>query len=93
MFRNIHERLNEHRKDIRVGNLNYELLQHIPESDDNFDFNATTMLVYIYNRRLRRIFEAGVSSIYYSIKKRSDFYNIFPYLAKHILNIYNIFRL
>ena len=62
--RNIHKRLNDHRKDISVGNLNNALLQHNSKLDHNFDFNAATMLVYIHNKRLRWIFEAGAIPVY-----------------------------
>ena len=53
MLRNIHKHIYEHRKDIRVDNLNNALLQHIFKSDYNFDFNAATLLAYIHNKRLR----------------------------------------
>ena len=32
---------------------------NISKTDHNFDFNAATMLAYIHNKRLRRIFEDG----------------------------------
>ena len=48
--RNIHKCLNEHRRGIRVGNLNNALLLHISKSDNNFNFNATMMLVYIHKK-------------------------------------------
>ena len=56
MSRNIHKYIYKHRRDVRVDNLNNALLQHISESNHNFDFNAATMLAYIHNKRLRQIF-------------------------------------
>ena len=55
---NIHKRLNEHWRDIRVGNLD-NVLQQISKSDHNFDFNAVPMLVSINNKSLRQIFQAS----------------------------------
>ena len=37
---NLHIRMKEHKRDIIVGNLNNVLLQHISQSDHNFDFNS-----------------------------------------------------
>ena len=47
---NIHKHLNEYRRDIRVGNLNNALLQHISKTDYNFNFNAAMMLIYRHNK-------------------------------------------
>ena len=49
--RNLHARSKEHKRDIRVGTLNDTLLQHISQSDHNFDFSSTQMLIYILNKR------------------------------------------
>ena len=56
------------------------------KSNHNFDFNSAKMLIYIYNKRLKRIFEAGVISLCNSVNTRLGFYNISPYLSKSILN-------
>ena len=64
MYRNFHARMKEHKRDIRVSNLNNALLQNISQSNHNFNFNSSKMLVYIQNKRLRLIFEA--SSISFS---------------------------
>ena len=58
--RNFHVLLKEHKRDIRIGNLNNALLQYISQSNHNFDFNSAKMLIYIHYKRLRKIFEAGV---------------------------------
>ena len=50
------------------------------------------MLTYIHNKNLRRIFEAAALSFLNSLNTRLGFYNISPYLSKHILNSYNIFH-
>ena len=60
---NFHIHLKEHKIDIRIGNLNNALFQHISQSNHNFDFNATKMFIYIDNKRLRWIFNAGASSL------------------------------
>ena len=93
--RDLHVRLTEHKRDIRIGILNNALLQHISRSNHNFDFDfdSTKKLIYIHNKRLRRIFEAGVISLCNSINTCLSFYNISPYLSKSILNCYNIFHL
>ena len=91
--RNLHVHLKEHNWDIRIGNLNNTLLQHISQSNHNFDFNSAKMLIYIHNKRLRRIFEVSAISLCNSINTSSSFYNISPYLSKSILNCYNIFHL
>ena len=64
--RNIHKRIYEYKRDIRVGNLN-ALLQHISKFDHNFDFNAATMLAYIHNKSLKQIFEASEILRYQSV--------------------------
>ena len=50
------------------------------------------MLIYIHNKRLRRIFEAAGISLSNSLKIRPGFYNISSSLSKTILNSYNIFH-
>ena len=40
-------------RNIRVGNLNSVILQHISKTDRKFDFNAAKVLAYIHNKRLR----------------------------------------
>ena len=83
----------EHKRDIRIGNSNNALFQHISQSNHNFHFNSANILIYIHNKRLRRIFEAAAISLFNSLNTRPGFYNISPYLSKSILNSYNIFRL
>ena len=61
--RNFHIRLKEHKRDIRIGNLNNALFQHISQSNHNFEFNPANILIYIHNKRLRRIFEAAAISL------------------------------
>ena len=90
--RNLHIRLKEHKKDIRIGNSNNALLLHISQHNHNIDFNSAKMLPYIHNKNLRRIFEAAAISFLNSLNTRPDFYNISPYLSKHILNSNNIFH-
>ena len=51
------------------------------------------MYIYIYNKSLRRIFEAVAFSLFNSLNTRPIFYNISSYLSKSILNSYNIFHL
>ena len=91
--RNLHICLKEHKRDIRIGNLNNALFQHISQSNHNFNFNSAKMLIYIYNKRLRQIFKAGAISLCNSVNTRPGFYDISPYLSKSILNSYNIFHL
>ena len=50
---NLHVRLKEHKRDIRIGNSNNALFLHIPQSNHNFDFNSAKMLIYIYDKSLR----------------------------------------
>ena len=90
---NLHIHLKEHKRDIRISNLNNALFQHISQSNHNFDFNSAKMLMYIHNKRLRRILEAAAISLSNSLNTRPGFYNISPYLSKSILNSYNIFHL
>ena len=89
--RNLHIRLKEHKRDIRIGNSNNALFLHISQHNHNIDFNSAKMLTYINNKNLRRIFEAAAISFLSSLNTRPGFYNISPYLSKHILNSYNIF--
>ena len=49
--------------DIRIGNLNNAFLQHISQSNHNFNFNSAKMLIDIHNKRPRRIFEATAISL------------------------------
>ena len=53
---NFHICLKEHKRDIRIGNLNNVLFQHNSHSNHNFNFNSAKMLIYIHNKRPRRIF-------------------------------------
>ena len=91
--RNLQIRLKEHKKDIRIGNLNNALFQHISLSNHNLDFTSAKMLIYIHNERQRRILEAAAISLCNSLNTRPGFYNISPYSSKSILNSYNIFHL
>ena len=90
--RNFHVHLKEHKRDIRIGNSNNALFLHISQHNHNFDFNSAKMLTYIHNKNLRRIFQAAAISFFNSLNTRPGFYNISPYLSKHILNSYNIFH-
>ena len=90
--RNLHIRLKEHKRDIRIGNSNNALLVHTSQHNHNIDFISAKMLTYIHNKNLRRIFEAAAISFLSSLNTRPGFYNISPYLSKHILNSYNIFH-
>ena len=92
--RNIHKRLSEHRINIRVGNLNNALLQHIFKFDHNFDFNADIMLPDIYNERWKRVFEAGALSHCQSNNNQPGF-SAFPSIWGNsflITAIYSIFN-
>ena len=91
--RQLQVRLKKHKRDIRIGYLNNALFQRISQSNHNFDFNSAKMLIYIHNKRLRRIFEADDISLCNSLNTRPGFYNISPFLSKSILNRYNIFHL
>ena len=48
--RNLHAHLKKHKRDIRVGNLNTTIFQHISQSDHNFNFNPAKMLIYIHKK-------------------------------------------
>ena len=90
--RNLHVRLKEHKKDIRISNSNNALFQHISQHNHNLDFNSAKMLTYIHNKNLRRIFEAASISFFNSLNTHPGFYNISPHLSKYILNSCNIFH-
>ena len=49
-YRTLHVHFKEHKRDIRIGNLNNALLQHISQTNNNFDFNSSKMLIYIHNK-------------------------------------------
>ena len=83
--------MKEHKRDIRIGNLNNALFQYISQSNHNFDFSSAKMIIYIHKKS--RIFEVGAISLSISVNTRPNFYNISPYLSKSILNSYNIFYL
>ena len=55
-------RLKEHKRDLRIGNSNKALLSHISQSNHNFDFNTAKIL--IYNKSLRRTFEAAAIAFF-----------------------------
>ena len=65
--RNLHVHLKEHKRDIRIGNLNNALFLHISQSSHNFDFNSAKMLIYFHNKSLKRIFEAAALSFFNSL--------------------------
>ena len=90
---NLHVRLKEHKRDIRIGNSNNALFLHISQFNHNLDFYSAKMLIYIHNKSLWRIFEAAAISFFNSLNTRPGFYNISPYLIKSILDSYNIFHL
>ena len=62
--RNVRKRIYEHRRDIRLGNLNCALPWHISKTDLNFDFNTAIMLADIHNKRVRQFFEIGAISLF-----------------------------
>ena len=76
---NLQVYLKEHKKDIRIDNLNNALLQQIFQSNQSFNFNSTKMLIYIHNKRLKRIFEAAAISLCNSLNNHLGFYKISPY--------------
>ena len=82
----------KNRKETRFANLKNALFQHISQSNHKFDFNFAKILIYIHNKRLRRIIEAAAISLCNSLNTRPGFYNSSPYLSKSILNSYNIFN-
>ena len=90
---NLHVRLKEHKRDIRIGNSNNTLFLHISQSNHNFDFKSAKMFIYIHDKSLRRIFEAAAISFFNSLNTRLGFYHISPYLSKSISNSYHIFHL
>ena len=90
---NIHVRLKEYKRDIRISNLNNALFQHISQSNHNFDFNSAKMFIYIHNKRLGPIFETAAISLWNCLNTQPGFYYISPYLSKSILDSYNIFHL
>ena len=49
-FWNFYVYLKEHKRDIRIGNLTNALLQHISQSNPNFNFNSAKMFIYIHNK-------------------------------------------
>ena len=75
---NLHIRLKEHKRDIRIGNSNNVLLLNTSQHNHNIDFNSAKMLTYIHNKNLRRIFEAAAISFLSSLNTRPGFYNISP---------------
>ena len=48
--RNFQACLKEHKRDIRVGNLKNALLQHISQSNHNFNFNSAKIFIYILDK-------------------------------------------
>ena len=86
--------LKEHKRDVRIGNLNNALFLHIFQSNHIFNFSSAKMLIYFHKKKsLRRIIEAVAISLFYSLNTRPGFYNISPYSSKSNLNSYNIFHL
>ena len=79
--RNVQKRIFEHKRDIRLGNLNNALFLHIYKSDYNFDFNAATKLAHIHQKRLREIFEADAISLFPS----TGFFNASLFFRKTCL--------
>ena len=97
---NLHVCLKEHKRDIRIDNINNALLQNISQSNHNFDFNSAKMLIYIHNKRLRQIFRTGAISLCNFINTRPGFYNISPYFEQihfkklqYIPSLVNIFHI
>ena len=68
------------------------LIMHFSNKCD-FDFSAATMLAYLHNKRLRRIFEVDAISFSRSFNNQQGIFRISLYLGKVILNSYNIFPL
>ena len=69
--------MNEHERDIKLGNLNNALCLHSSKTDRNFDFNEAIMLVHIHNKSFRQIFEVGAILLLPSVNKQLDF-SIYP---------------
>ena len=44
-FRNVHVHLKEHKRNIRIGNLNNALLQRFSQSNHNFNSNSAKTLI------------------------------------------------
>lgn len=84
--RSVKSRVSEHKRDIRLGNLNNALFVHLTKSDHNFDFDSVEILKYIHNKNLRRIYEAGIISTSRTVNTRPGFFNISPFLASLMLD-------
>ena len=47
------------------------------EANHNFDLISAKMFIYLYNKSLRRVFEAGAISLCNSVNTHRGFYKIF----------------
>ena len=86
--RNLKKRLYEHKRNIKFGDSNNCLFQHISKTQHMFNFRNASMIAYIHNKRLRQIFEASAISNIPNINSRSGFFNISAHLGKTIINSY-----
>ena len=53
----------EHKGDIRIGNLNNALFQHVSQSNHNSDFDSAKMVIYNHSTKLRRILVGVLNGI------------------------------
>jgi len=88
--RHIDQRIREHKRDIRNGQMNNALTKHISETNHSFNFKESKLLVRIHNKNERKIVESSTISIFNTIKQRPGFFLLSPYLSKIVLMNYKI---
>ena len=85
----LNKRIYEHTRDLKRGNINNGLIKHNLETNHNFNFKDSKILVYICNKKCWKIFEFSIISNENTIKEIS-FFNLSPYLVRLMLKNYKI---
>ena len=91
--RSLKHRILEHKYCIKSGNLNNALFCHISSTNHNINFDKSSVIVNVHNKRLRQILEASVISSCNNMNLRLGFFHLHSSLSKLILKNLNISKL
>ena len=81
----VRDRIKEHQNNIRIGEQNSMIFQHVANNNHNMDFSNPTVLAKNQHPRGRRILETYSQNSTHAINRFMEFPDIyFPVVRKHL---------
>ena len=88
--RPIQKQIYEHKRDLKKGIENNKLVLNNLETNHNFNFKDSKILVNLHNKKHRKSVDSSIISNYNSMKQRPGFSNLSSHLFKLVLKNYKI---